>query len=70
MYIIFIQNFLLNEAVPRNWVFHEGLITDQNPRDIALMTVRENLLEYLPNEIPYKINLVILFVNYIKIVCR
>lgn len=29
------------------------VVTDQNPEDIALMTVREKFLEYFKQEIPY-----------------
>lgn len=52
-----LRNYMLNEAVSMDWLFHEGMVTDQHPHDIVLNTVRENLLEYLPNEIPYKLDL-------------
>lgn len=52
-----LRNYLFNETLPRNWTFNEGTVTDQHPHEIALTTVREKLLEYLPNEIPYLIDL-------------
>lgn len=39
-------------------MFSRSLITDQMPRDIAEMCVREKMLEYLDEEIPYSLNLV------------
>lgn len=31
------------------------MLTDQNPQDIALMTVREKFLDAFKNEIPYNL---------------
>lgn len=52
-----LRNYLLNQVVPHDWVYNRSIVTDQHPHEIALMTVREKLLEYLPNEIPYTLDL-------------
>ncbi|XP_054711521.1 GTPase Era, mitochondrial-like [Uloborus diversus] len=52
-----LRNYLLSEVVPGNWPFSDNMVTDQHPHEIALMTVREKLLEYLPQEIPYAVDL-------------
>ncbi|XP_035209494.1 GTPase Era, mitochondrial-like [Stegodyphus dumicola] len=52
-----LRRYLLNEAVPGKWMYHSSVVTDQHPHELALMIVREKLLDYLPEEIPYNINL-------------
>lgn len=52
-----LRDFMLNEALPRDWVYPSTLVTDQHPHEIALTTIREKLMEYLPEEIPYKLDL-------------
>ncbi|GFS40901.1 GTPase Era, mitochondrial [Trichonephila inaurata madagascariensis] len=52
-----LRNYLLNEALPKNWMYNDNIITDQHPHEIALMILREKLLEYLPEEIPYVLDL-------------
>ncbi|KAF8767770.1 GTPase Era like protein [Argiope bruennichi] len=52
-----LRNYLLNEAHPGEWIYHSSTVTDQHPHDIALLILREKLLEYLPEEIPYKLDL-------------
>ncbi|KAG8194860.1 hypothetical protein JTE90_017292 [Oedothorax gibbosus] len=54
-----LRNYLLGEAVPFEWVYHDSTITDQHPHDMATMILREKLLEYLPQEIPYQLRLTI-----------
>ena len=34
------------------------MVTDQMPKDIAMMCVREQMLEVLPGEVPYELDLV------------
>ncbi|GBL75559.1 GTPase Era, mitochondrial [Araneus ventricosus] len=52
-----LRNYLLSAALPGEWMYHSSTVTDQHPHDIALTTLREKLLEYLPEEIPYKLDL-------------
>lgn len=40
-------------------MFHRNFVTDQYPQEIAEMCIREKMLEYLPDEIPYNYLLVI-----------
>lgn len=48
-----LRDFLLSCAQPRPWIFSPKVVTDQNPEEIALMTVREKFLEQFKEEIPY-----------------
>ncbi|XP_056648126.1 GTPase Era, mitochondrial [Diorhabda sublineata] len=50
-----IQDYLITNAKPGEWMFPEEVWTDQNPESIILNTVRGVLLDYLPQEIPYKL---------------
>lgn len=40
-------------AKPGSWQYHSEVLTDQSPEEICTNTVREKLLEYLPQEVPY-----------------
>lgn len=51
-----LRDFLLACAQPRPWIFSSQVVTDQNPEDIAVMTVREKFLDYFHQEIPYTLN--------------
>ncbi|KAF4524259.1 hypothetical protein B566_EDAN008807 [Ephemera danica] len=50
-----IKEFMLTHAVPGGWVSLRNEFTDQRPREIAEMAVREKLLDHLPKEVPYNI---------------
>jgi GTPase Era involved in 16S rRNA processing len=43
------------QAQPGKWLYPDDMFTDQKPREIAELAVREKLLEHLPQEMPYKI---------------
>ncbi|XP_062844623.1 GTPase Era, mitochondrial [Trichomycterus rosablanca] len=43
-------------AKPGPWQYHHAVLTDQSPEDICNNAIREKLLEYLPQEVPYTIN--------------
>lgn len=43
------------EAKPGPWQYHSAVLTDQSPEDICTNTIREKLLEYLPQEVPYTV---------------
>ncbi|KAG7162674.1 GTPase Era-like, partial [Homarus americanus] len=48
-----LQHFLCSSALSNPWIFSSQVVTDQNPQEIALMTVREKFLDTFHNEIPY-----------------
>ncbi|XP_051013989.1 GTPase Era, mitochondrial isoform X2 [Acomys russatus] len=45
--------YLLAQARPGPWEFHSGVLTSQTPEEICANTIREKLLEHLPEEVPY-----------------
>ena len=48
------QDYLLSRAMRGGWDVSEALgPTDQDPRELACMLVREKLLDRLPMELPY-----------------
>lgn len=47
------QQYLLAQAKPGPWEFHSGVLTSQTPEEICANKIREKLLEYLPEEVPY-----------------
>ncbi|XP_051531139.1 GTPase Era, mitochondrial-like [Myxocyprinus asiaticus] len=48
-----LKKYLIEDAKPRQWQYHSELLTDQTPEDVCINTIREKLLEYLPQEVPY-----------------
>ncbi|XP_020923149.1 GTPase Era, mitochondrial isoform X2 [Sus scrofa] len=48
-----LKQYLLAQARPGPWEFHSGVLTSQTPQEICANIVREKLLEYLPQEVPY-----------------
>lgn len=48
-------DYLLDNAKPSPWIFNHSVVTDQNPHDIAVQTVREKFLDTLPKEMPYNL---------------
>ncbi|KAK9504703.1 hypothetical protein O3M35_010973 [Rhynocoris fuscipes] len=51
-----LKAYLLNSAKYGDWLFPENSFTDQSPEVLITETVRSKLLEHLPQEIPYKLN--------------
>jgi GTP-binding protein Era len=49
----FFQRYLFSRTKAGAWMFHRNFVTDQYPQEIAEMCIREKMLEYLPDEIPY-----------------
>lgn len=37
------------------WQYHSEVLTDQSPEEVCTNIIREKLLEYLPQEVPYSI---------------
>ncbi|KAJ8266353.1 hypothetical protein GJAV_G00129450 [Gymnothorax javanicus] len=54
-----LQRYLMLGAKPGSWHYHSEVLTDQSPEEICINTVREKLLEYLPQEVPYNVTQVI-----------
>ncbi|XP_042858893.1 GTPase Era, mitochondrial-like [Penaeus japonicus] len=50
-----LRDFFYHKAYEAPWLFSSQMLTDQNPQDIALMTVREKFLDTFKNEIPYNL---------------
>ncbi|XP_043910360.1 GTPase Era, mitochondrial isoform X1 [Protopterus annectens] len=50
-----LKRFLAKQAKPGPWVFHSEVVTDQLPQEICENIIREKLLEYLPQEVPYSV---------------
>lgn len=70
-----VKDYLLSAAQPGRWLFHSSLVTDQDPYEIAIATVREKLLNTLPDEIPYNVSISIEFWEFapsgvLKIIMR
>lgn len=40
-------------AKPGSWQYHSEVLTDQSPDEVCTNIIREKLLEYLPQEVPY-----------------
>ncbi|XP_064208342.1 GTPase Era, mitochondrial [Anguilla rostrata] len=54
-----LKRYLVLGAKPGSWHYHSGVLTDQSPEDICTNAVREKLLEYLPQEVPYNVSQII-----------
>ncbi|KAM9320323.1 GTPase Era, mitochondrial [Gastrophryne carolinensis] len=50
-----LKKYLMSLAKPGKWWFHSDVVTTQTPQEICDNIIREKLLEYLPQEIPYSI---------------
>lgn len=42
-------------AKPGPWQYHSDVLTDQSPEAVCTNMIREKLLEYLPQEVPYSL---------------
>lgn len=51
-----LKRYLITAAKPGPWHYHSDVLTDQSPEDICINAIRERLLEYLPQEVPYTIS--------------
>uniref|UniRef100_A0A8C5NUZ9 GTPase Era, mitochondrial n=1 Tax=Jaculus jaculus TaxID=51337 RepID=A0A8C5NUZ9_JACJA len=50
-----LKQYLLSQAQPGAWEFHSNVLTSQTPEEICANKIREKLLEYLPEEVPYSV---------------
>ncbi|NXX73706.1 ERAL1 GTPase, partial [Urocolius indicus] len=48
-----LKQYLLMQAKPGPWEFHSEVLTSQSPQEICVNIIREKVLEYLPQEVPY-----------------
>ncbi|CAF1514267.1 unnamed protein product, partial [Adineta steineri] len=48
-----VRKYLFSRTKAAPWMFHRNFVTDQYPQEIAELCIREKMLEYLPEEIPY-----------------
>ncbi|KAI8513461.1 Era Like 12S Mitochondrial RRNA Chaperone 1, partial [Branchiostoma belcheri] len=49
------KDYLLSMAKPGDWFYPPEFLTDQSEHEIAYHAIREKLLEYLPQEVPYNV---------------
>ncbi|XP_069767791.1 GTPase Era, mitochondrial isoform X2 [Narcine bancroftii] len=50
-----LRHYLESKAQPGSWDYHSDVLTDQSPQEICCNLIRERLLEYLPQEVPYNV---------------
>ncbi|XP_041808343.1 GTPase Era, mitochondrial [Chelmon rostratus] len=50
-----LKSYFMAAAKPGSWQFHSEVLTDQNPEEVCTNIIREKLLEYLPQEVPYSV---------------
>ncbi|CAL1573854.1 unnamed protein product [Knipowitschia caucasica] len=50
-----LKGYFLLKAKPGEWQYHSEVLTDQTPEQICTNIIREKLLEYLPQEVPYSL---------------
>lgn len=50
-----LKSYFLVAAKPGSWQYHSEVLTDQSPEDVCRNIIREKLLEYLPQEVPYSV---------------
>lgn len=48
-----LKSYFMQAAKPGQWQYHSEVLTDQSPEDVCTNSIREKLLEYLPQEVPY-----------------
>ncbi|KAI3373464.1 hypothetical protein L3Q82_022070 [Scortum barcoo] len=48
-----LKTYFMTAAKPGSWQYHSEVLTDQSPEEICTNIIREKLLEYLPQEVPY-----------------
>ncbi|XP_034406237.1 GTPase Era, mitochondrial [Cyclopterus lumpus] len=50
-----LKTYFMAGAKPGPWRYHSEVLTDQGPEEVCTNIIREKLLEYLPQEVPYSI---------------
>uniref|UniRef100_A0A8D8S1Z2 GTPase Era, mitochondrial n=1 Tax=Cacopsylla melanoneura TaxID=428564 RepID=A0A8D8S1Z2_9HEMI len=59
-----LRNYLLSQAKPSGWLFSEEMFTDQDPVVIIEDTVRSRMLNDLPQEVPYRANVAVEYLDF------
>lgn len=54
-----LKSYFMTVAKPGSWQYHSEVLTDQGPEEICTNIIREKLLEYLPQEVPYSLTQVV-----------
>uniref|UniRef100_A0A3B3BMU5 GTPase Era, mitochondrial n=1 Tax=Oryzias melastigma TaxID=30732 RepID=A0A3B3BMU5_ORYME len=49
------KSYFMAAAKPGAWQYHSEVLTDQSPEEVCTNLIREKLLEYLPQEVPYSL---------------
>lgn len=50
-----LKSYFMGAAKPGSWLYHSEVLTDQAPEEVCTNLIREKLLEYLPQEVPYSL---------------
>ncbi|XP_062288994.1 GTPase Era, mitochondrial [Scomber scombrus] len=50
-----LKSYFMGAAQPGPWQYHSDVLTDQSPEAVCTNMIREKLLEYLPQEVPYSL---------------
>ncbi|XP_077402885.1 GTPase Era, mitochondrial [Vanacampus margaritifer] len=50
-----LKRYLMVAAKPGAWQYHSEVLTDQSPEELCISMIREQLLEHLPQEVPYSV---------------
>ncbi|KAK7485437.1 hypothetical protein BaRGS_00023385 [Batillaria attramentaria] len=58
-----LRDYLIQSAKEGDWYYHSSLVTSQDPREVITMCVKEKLLEHLPQEIPYTLDMEIVLLE-------
>ncbi|XP_060521710.1 GTPase Era, mitochondrial [Cylas formicarius] len=61
-----VKNYLVKQAKPSEWMFPKNVWTDQSAEEIISKSVQATLLDYLPQEIPYRLKSEIEFFDISK----
>lgn len=51
-----LKEYLLDQTKRGDWMYHSGVLTDENPMELARQIVWEKLLDHLPTSLPYEIH--------------
>uniref|UniRef100_A0A674NW23 GTPase Era, mitochondrial n=1 Tax=Takifugu rubripes TaxID=31033 RepID=A0A674NW23_TAKRU len=50
-----LKTYFITKAKTGSWKYHSEVLTDQSPEEVCTNLIREKLLEYLPQEVPYAV---------------